>query len=106
MQVARAMHKELDWWIRNLPLVYLKISHGNASKTITSDASTTGWGVICDGVQTGGRWSFEEMEYHINYLEPLANFYALKSFGKDDSNIHVQLRIDNTTAMSHIKHFG
>lgn len=106
MQVTNAMHLELDWWLLNLPTVCRSISHGNASKIITSDASTTGWGAICNGTRTGGRWSFEEMKYHINYLELLAIFYALKSFCKDDSNIHIQVRTDSTTAKSYVKKFG
>lgn len=106
MQVTRAMHEDLAWWITNLPSACRKISHGNASKTITSDASTTGWGAICNGIQTGGRWTFDEMNHHINYLELLAICYALKSFCKNDSNIHVQLRTDSTTAVSYIKKFG
>ena len=106
MQVTNAMHSELDWWLLNLPSAFRTISHGNASKIIISDASTAGWGAICNNTSTGGRWSFDEMKNHINYLELLAIFCALKSFCKDDSNMHVQIRTDNTTAKSYIKNFG
>ena len=106
MIITNEMYLDLDWWLQNLPTAYRTISHGNASKIIISDASTTGWGAICNNTPTGGRWSFEEMKFHINYLELLAIFYALKSFCKDDSNMHIQVRTDSTTAKSYVQNFG
>ena len=47
---------------------------------IESDASLTGWGALCDGQSTNGRWSPGELEYYINYLELLAGFHALQCF--------------------------
>ena len=38
------------------------------SMIITSDASTTGWGVCLGDTTTGGTWSAQEMMHHINYL--------------------------------------
>ena len=106
MIITNEMYLDLDWWLQNLPTAYRTISHGNASKIIISDASTTGWGAICNNTPTGGRWSFEEMKFHINYLELLAIFYALKSFCKDDSNMHIQVRTDSTTAKFYVQNFG
>ena len=34
-----------------------------------SDASRLGWGAVCHGVHTGGRWILSELDFHINYLE-------------------------------------
>ena len=36
---------------------------------IFSDASDKGWGVSCQGITTGGRWSSLEKSWHINVLE-------------------------------------
>ena len=106
MSVTLLMCQDLDWWIENVPTAFRKISHGSPIKVITTDASNSGWGSRCDGEKIGGRWSYDEMEYHINYLELLAIFYALRSFCKNDRNIHVQILTDNTCAVSYIKNFG
>ena len=57
---------------------------------------------------TGGRWTqeFEESEFHINYLELLACFLALKAFFRDHTNIRVQIKSDSATAVSYISHMG
>ena len=39
------------------------------SLTVESDASTQGWGASCEGIPTGGHWSSEEKQWHINCLE-------------------------------------
>lgn len=106
MFITDSMRLDLDWWIENLPTASRKISHGTPRKVIVSDASKTGWGATCAGMKIGGRWTSEESSHHINYLELLAIFYALKSFCKHDQNIHVQVRTDNTCALSYVNKFG
>lgn len=55
----------------------------------------------------GSRWSNDEKDNHINCLEILAVYYALKSF-KDDLNTveNVKILTDNTTAVSYINSMG
>ncbi|XP_078616244.1 uncharacterized protein LOC144884664 [Branchiostoma floridae x Branchiostoma japonicum] len=74
--------------------------------TITSDASLQGWGATCENNQTGGRWSLSESKLHINELELKAAFFALQCFAATRKNIHVHLRIDNTSAVAYINHQG
>ena len=50
--------------------------------TIQSDASLAGWGAVCNGVKTGGSWTSQEQEMHINCLELLATELAMNSFLK------------------------
>lgn len=50
--------------------------------------------------------SFIPREFHINYLELLAIFLALKGFAKDIKNSYILLRADNTTAISYINRMG
>ena len=77
------------------------------SVTIESDASNKGWGAVLEGqTRTGGVWTAEEAAHHINYLEFLAAFLAIKAFGKDWRDKAVLLRLDNITAVSHINHKG
>ena len=50
----------------------------------------------------GGNWTPAESANHINYLEMLAVFFALKAFQTQLSGKHILLRIDNMTAVSDI----
>ena len=54
----------------------------------------------------GGRWTPSEAEYHINILELLAAFFALKCFCSHMNNCHIQIQIDNTTALAYINNMG
>ena len=74
--------------------------------TIESDASNMGWGASHQGTSTGGPWSPQEKEWHINFLELLAATLALKTFVKNKKGISVLLKIDNTTAVAYINHQG
>ena len=48
--------------------------------TIYSDASLLGWGAAMTNTWTGGKLSSTESQLHINALELLAAFYAVRSF--------------------------
>ena len=65
-----------------------------------------GWGATCDGINTGGPWTTEEAASHINYLELLAAFFALKSFASQKENSSILLRLDNVTAIAFINRMG
>ena len=73
---------------------------------IESDASLTSWGAACQEARTGGPWSPEETQFHINCLEILAAFLATRTFMKDKRDTSVLLLIDNTTAVAYINHQG
>ena len=45
-----------------------------------TDASLKGWGAVLGINKTGGAWSSLEKDFHINILELLAIYYALRSF--------------------------
>ena len=106
VQITDIMKFDLKWWINNVKTQYRTIDYGDPKLIITTDASLAGWGAVCEGVKIGGRWSETETQYHINVLELLAVFYALKSFCKNKSNMHIGLRIDNTCAIAHIQNKG
>ena len=57
-------------------------------------------------ITDGGLWSPEEATHHINYLELLATFLAIKAFGKAWQNVTILLRLDNVTAVSYINQKG
>ena len=70
--------------------------------SICADASLSGWGAECNGLRTGMTWSQEEARRHINELELLGAFNALRSFAAFRKNCTVELRLDNTTAVAYI----
>ena len=102
MVVSEPMKDELCWWINSLPAI-CQIRKGSADLVVTSNASLTGWGACRNDICIGGRWSDTECLHHINYLELLAGFLALKICCPFYENIsHVQLRLDNSTAIATI----
>lgn len=100
------MKKDLDWWRHNIPIAKNPIRSSNYSLEIFSDASLTGWGAHCNGENAHGFWSQEEKKLHINQLEIIAAFLALKCFAKEAQNCEILLRVDNTTAISYINRMG
>lgn len=106
MYISAKMKEELVWWINHLPTQKRVIDHGNASTVITTDASSAGWGAICNNSRIGGRWNAEEFGSHINFLELLAVNHALKAFCKAVSNTHIQIRSDNSCTVSYLNHMG
>ncbi len=75
-------------------------------KTVTMDASLTGWGAVFEGRAVNGTWPPRLRHAHINYLELLAIFLALKHFLPLLRNCHVLVRTDNTTAVAYINRQG
>lgn len=106
MCITPTMKIELRWWIENVSSQTRKIRHDNADLVIITDASLSGWGAHCNKQKIGGRWTEEEAKHHINYLELLAIFYGLKSFCKNHSQLHVQVKTDNTCARSYVNAMG
>lgn len=98
--------EDLNWWIKNINHTFNYLSTPEFSLEIFTDASRTGWGAVCNGKQVYGGWKPEEKEYHINFLELLAVYLALKCFVLDKSNCAILLRVDNTTAISYINRMG
>ena len=98
---------DLNWVIHNL-FQYNGCYFGPKpiALIIESDASLLGWGATCNGQPAQGQWSVLEVSHHINYLELLAAFYALQTFAENAHNIHVQLKLDNSTAISYISNMG
>lgn len=106
MNIPDYIIPDLLWWLNNIDNSIKTIKNDNYCIEIFSDASTTGWGAACNGEATGGQWSTIEKTNHINYLEILAAFLALKCFAKVLQNCQILLRIDNTTAISYINRMG
>ncbi|MCG8113708.1 MAG: reverse transcriptase domain-containing protein [Candidatus Thiodiazotropha taylori] len=108
MSVTNEITPTIQWWIKNLKTSHKLISHGPPKVILYSDSSTKGWGAFnqTHDIRTGGEWSVEEQECHINILELKACFFALKSFCKDLRDIHIKVFMDNTTSCCYVAKFG
>ena len=106
MFISNEMKVDLKWWIENVKHEVRHITHGNPEITIQTDASLQGWGAVLDKAEIGGRWHFSESQHHINYLELLAIYLALKSFLHLIKNKHIKIVTDNSTAVSYINNMG
>ncbi len=78
----------------------------HSRKVVTTDASNTGWGALCEGKLTFGHWPKAEKGFHINCLEMLAVCRACQFFLPDLIGRHVLIRSDNMSVVSYINHQG
>lgn len=89
------------WW-----RIYLKdwksqnILPKKALLTLESDASNLGRGAVFLNQKTsmGGVWNSQETMLHINCKELFAAWLGLQCYALSLQDIHIHLRIDNTTA--------
>ena len=105
--LSQAARKDLEWWIHNL-----SEWNGRAVQTpdptlvIETDALKKGWGAFCRGIMTGGCWNTQKAEFHINSLEMMAAFFAIKAFAKDCRQISILLLTDNISVVAHVNKMG
>ena len=102
-----AAKEELQWWKHELLRWNGRPLHPpSPDLTIETDASLLGWGAATEGTSTGGLWSEEERQSHINHLELMGAELAVRTFTKDRAVSRVHLRMDNKTAVCYINHMG
>ena len=66
----------------------------------------TGWGAACQNLRTGGPWTEEETQMHINCLKLLAATFATQTPVRGRTGLMVLLLINNTSAVSYINNLG
>ena len=80
------------------------------SLILQTDVSALGWGATDMSSSCGGRWNVDETSLlqlrGINYLELLGTWYGLKAYCSTTRDLHVQVQIDNTTAVAYVNHMG
>lgn len=106
MTLSPCLSNDFQWWLRAIKNPVHRIRDNNYSVEIFSDASKTGWGAACGDATASGPWSELERDLHINQLELLAAYFAVKIFTKHKTNCQILLRIDNSTAVSYINKMG
>ncbi|KAL0148133.1 hypothetical protein M9458_056535, partial [Cirrhinus mrigala] len=73
---------------------------------VTTDASKTGWGAVCNGHAASGVWTGPRVLWHINCLELLTVLWALERFRPLIQSKHVLICSDNTATVAYINHQG
>ena len=103
-----ACKKELDWWLKEGLYCGNVISHGNPDYTIQTDSSSYAWGAILLNtlISTQGLWKEEEQNLHINALELKAVLLGVKALCTGMHHCHIQVQIDNQTAVTYINNMG
>ena len=104
MIISGSCKSHIQWWIDNLEVSFKRISHGKPNREIYTDSSKTGLGAYdkTKDLRTGGHWSKEEQEDHINVLELRAISLWLKALCGLESNTHIQLYCDNTSSCAYV----
>ena len=100
------MCEELEWWILNIETAKRHSIYGEPELEIKTDASTNDWAATCSGNTVGRLRSKVEAQNHINYLELLAALFGLRGLCKTARNNHIQIKLDNTTAVTYINAMG
>ncbi len=73
---------------------------------VSTDASATGWGAMCNGHAAAGLWTGPQLQWHINCLELLAVWLALRRFRTLLHGKPILVRSDNTATVVYINHQG
>ena len=76
------------------------------SFTVQRFKAGMGGGAVCMDESIGGRWTPTEAAALINILQLQAAFFALKSFTSEVNDTHIQLQVDNTTAVAYFNNLG
>ncbi len=98
------LHMPTPW--RNMTLYRRGVCIGQVirRKNAMTDASSTGWGAVCDGRPAFGTWSEMEKSWHINYLELRAVHLVLECFLPDILHCHVLIRTDSMKVIAFLNH--
>ena len=81
---------DVQWWYNKIICSKNNITKGEPVIEVSSDASSFGWGAVCNNIRTGGAFNLDQMEYHINAKELLAAKFSLKTFVKvSDAHVNV-----------------
>ena len=107
IELDASQKEELQWWLNHAHQWNGRsLAPPKDTLWIQTDASKTGWGACCQEGSTGGPWTTEEAEFHINYLELLAGFLAIQTFAKHRSNLTIYIQLDSVAAQTYINKKG
>ncbi len=100
------LHTLTPWCNMTLYRRGVRIGQVIRRKNVTTDASSMGWGAVCDGRPAFRTWSETEKSWHITCLELHAVHLALECFLPDILHRHILIRMDRMTVVAFINHQG
>ena len=107
VQLDSSSVTNLLWWRNHIDQCAGKsLEELKPDLIIYSDASLDGWGAVMNDAYATGPWSSEYLAKHINKLEILAAFNALRAFAYNASNVSIHFKLDNATSVSYINRCG
>ena len=105
-EISKEGITELEWWTNNIHAATISVKIPDIDMTIYTDASDLGWGITNTTSSSGGRWSTQEGETHINVRELKAIEIGVFSYTKNAQPRHIRIMSDNTTAIAYINKMG
>ena len=107
IRVPSFLDRHLKWWAnRNILMKGSPLHPPKFDLQIFTDASHSGWGAHCAGVEVQGQWQGEDCTRHINVLEMKAVLLAMDHFASSIRNKVVIILCDNATTVWHLKKAG
>lgn len=100
--LSAELEEDFAWWRRNILFASAPMTEPVYNLEIFSDASLTGWGVVCENQRSHGYWKAEDLKLYINLLELMTAFFGLKCFVNDKRRYNIMLRLNNITAIAYI----
>ena len=107
IQLNFQVRQNLQWWAEEMPHhCSAPVFSPPVNVKIATDSSFLGWGATMGHARIAGLWEWERLWSHINKKELQTCFIALEYFVSHLRDIHVQLSVDNTAAVSYLNHAG
>ena len=106
--LSQPVREELQWWLDNIQQVHRPIYTPKPDFELYTDASFLGWGCFVPSSQlkAGGRWGVEDQGKDINVLELKAILLSLQTVCSSQTNSHIRIYSDNTSAVIGITRQG
>jgi hypothetical protein len=96
---------DLHWWA-NLPSPVKRPIHLKYNRVyVTTDASSSGWGIVWESETRAGTWPLSETR-HINVLELQVILFIFSAFDHPFSHVHLVVSMDNLVAASYVNKLG
>ena len=101
------VHQNLQWWAEEMPHhCKAPVFSPPVDVKIATNSSFLGWGATMGHARIASLKEWERLWSHINKKELQTCFNALEHFVSHLRDIHVQLSVDNTAAVSYLNHAG
>ena len=97
----------LDWWLerentqKGVPLLLFV-----PTKSLYTDASKWGYGIVLGNKEMSGKWTEEESKLHSNNLEMKATIKAIDAFQEELVDQKLSINSDNSTTVATINKQG